>query len=544
MSLLNLRERTELIFRLRLKRKLELRAAKRHPAAFRRNLRLTSDARILFRAIEQPWQRADFLALDPAWRTLARVGSQGIDKSLGTSAPIRRAWMERPRGHSKTSDMAMQIAWILQNATRQVAGLAAAADRDQAALIRDAVFRLASFNPDLCGELAFTKFEITNKTTGSKLTVISSDVQSSWGVLPDFIICDELCHWEKPDMWYSLLSSAAKKRDCLLAVLTNAGVGRGWHWDAREAARRSPRWHFRSLRDSQADWIDPAHLAEQRDLLPAPVFDRLWRNLWQHSDGEFVTLEEVRACRDELLRKRNQGQPGIRYFAAIDYAEKRDYTVGVVVHLEGNRIVVDRMDVAVPSPGKPIPVQWVEDWMRHVAANFHGTAFVVDEYQLLGTIQRFEQRFPVHRFEFAGSRGNHRLAITLRRLILHREVAWYSGCGAIDSVPLLAAGTRDSRTHPQHCLPAASGAVGPIGAETCGGQAVARSEDTLETELASLLLQQSPAGWCRIQHHQDGKHHDDRAFALGAACLFALEHAGRDDWLLMTEPTRGGGFNL
>jgi hypothetical protein len=337
-------------------------------------------------------------------------------------------------------------------------------------------------------------------------------------------------------MWYSLLSSAAKKRDCVLAVLTNAGVGRGWHWDVRENARRSPRWHFSSLQDSLADWIDPAHLAEQRDLLPGPVFDRLWRNLWQHSDGEFVTLEEVRACRDESLRKRNHGQPGIRYFAAIDYAEKRDYTVGVVVHLEGNRVIVDRMDVAVPSPCNPIPVQWVEDWMQFVAANFHGTAFVVDEYQLLGTIQRFEQRFPVERFEFAGSRGNHRLAITLRRLILHREVAWYPDCGTVGNARF----SRDSEA-----LRRGARAASAVDAALLSEDSESRlNVDTLETELASLLLKQSPSGWCRIQHHNDGKHHDDRAFALGAACLFALEHAGQDDWLLMTEPTRDGGFNL
>ena len=37
--------------------------------------------------------------------------------------------------------------------------------------------------------------------------MISSDVQSSWGLLPDFVICDELCHWEQPEMWFSLLSS-------------------------------------------------------------------------------------------------------------------------------------------------------------------------------------------------------------------------------------------------------------------------------------------------------------------------------------------------
>jgi hypothetical protein len=46
------------------------------------------------------------------------------------------------------------------------------------------------------------KHRIENHHTGSRLTIISSDVNSSWGILPDFVICDELCHWPKPDMWY------------------------------------------------------------------------------------------------------------------------------------------------------------------------------------------------------------------------------------------------------------------------------------------------------------------------------------------------------
>ena len=536
MNSLNSRERTELTFRLRLRRKLERLAAKKHPAAFRRSLTLTSDAYVPFHSIEQPWQRADFHALDEAWRRLA--GFKGEPEGVSPRRPtvFQRAYMERPRGHSKTSDMAMQLAWILQNATRRVEGLAAAADREQAALIRDAVFRLASCNPEFCSNLSFTKFEVTNKITGSRLTVISSDVQSSWGVLPDFIICDELCHWDKPDMWYSLLSSAAKKRDCLLAVLTNAGVGRGWQWDVRETARTSPRWHFSSLQEPQAAWIDPQHLEEQRRLLPGPVFDRLWRNLWQHSDGEFVTLAEVEACRDERLQKREQGQPGVRYFAAVDYAEKHDYTVGVVVHQEGPRVIVDRMDVAVPRPDHPVPVLWVEDWMRNIAGNFHGVTFVVDEYQLLSTIQRLEHHYPVHRFEFAGARGNHRLAITLRRLILQRDIAWYPGCGEIGDIDQRAARRQPAEERfEQQQLDEPSGGLRP---PAC--QAV----DNLETELASLLLRQSPSGYCRIRHHQDGKHHDDRAFALGAACLLAMQNTGDESWLLMTEPTRAGGFDL
>src|SRR5262249_6052097 len=151
-------------------------------------------------------------------------------------------------------------------------------------------------NPIVCPDLVARKSAISNSQTGSRLEVISSDVRSSWGRLPDFVICDELCHWEKPDLWHSLLSAAAKKPECLLIVLTNAGVGTGWHGDVREAARTSSEWHFPSLAGSQAPWITPASLAEQKKLLPPAVYARLWENVWQHSDGEFVTLAEAEAC--------------------------------------------------------------------------------------------------------------------------------------------------------------------------------------------------------------------------------------------------------
>jgi hypothetical protein len=306
------------------------------------------------------------------------------------------------------------------------------------------------------------------------------------------VICDELCHWEKPEMWFSLLSSAAKKPECVLVVLTNAGVGRGWQWEAREAARTSERWYFSSLEGPQAPWINEEMLLEQKLLLPAPVYARLWENRWQHSDGEFVTLAEAEACRDESLRIQERGEPGRQYVAAIDYAEKHDYTVGVVVHREGERIVVDRMDVVVPRPEAPVKVQWVEEWMRRIATAFQRVTFVLDEYQLLGTVQKLQAALDVRRFEFRSGRGNHELALALRKLILHRELAWCGGCGQLED---------------------------------------ADGRDDLETELSSLLLKQSASGRCRIDHRTDGGHHDDRSFALGAACLQLVREGAGEEWM-------------
>ena len=512
MSLFNWLERWALICRLKLsetlsnrhsdrspemfrQRLLRLAEASVSPRAFRRNLILSAENPQPFHRLIQPWQQADFASLDAAWLQLA--GRSDSDR-------YQRAYIERPRGHAKTSDMALQIAWILLFSTRPVQGLAAAADRDQASLLWEAVERIARLNPELCAELQFRKHVVSNPRTGSRLEVISSDVQSSWGALPDFVICDELCHWEKPDLWFSLLSSAAKKPTCVLTVLTNAGVGRGWQWDVRESARKSSAWYFSSLEGTQAPWITPRALQEQKDLLPRPVYERLWLNQWQHSDGEFVTLAEAEACRDPALKEQHRGQPNRRYVAAIDFAEKHDYTVGVLIHREGSRIVVDRMDVVVPTPTAPTRVDWVEKWIREIATDFSQVTFIIDEYQLLGTIQNLEQRYDIHRFAFRAGLGNHALAVYLRKLIIHREVAWYPGCGQLTSADI---------------------------------------RDDIETELASLILKQSASGRLRIDHLQDQVHHDDRSFALGAACLHLAESSSGGDWLQVTPPAPTGEFN-
>jgi len=414
---------------------------------------------------------------------------------------VWRVYLERPRGHSKTSDIAAGIAWILEFGRERLEGIAAAADREQGDLIRTSVLRLAKLNPHLCRNLEFKQFGISNRRTGSRLTVISSDVQSSWGVLPDFVICDEVCHWEKGDLWYSLLSSAAKKRRCLLGVLTNAGVGRGWQWELRELARTSAEWHFSSLEGCQASWIDPAHLAEQKRLLPPGVYERLWMNHWQETGGEYVSLAEAAKCCDLSLSYRAHGKQGVVYLAAIDFAEKHDNTVGVVVHREAGRVVVDRMDVVCPEPGEPTRVAWVDEWIEEIGRLFPGVEFVVDEYQLLGTIQRLESRWPIRRFEFRGGKGNHALALHLRQLITNQEIAWYPDCGA----------------------------TGDEGVDGVG-------RDDLETELASVILKQWGNGRQRIDHRADGVHHDDRVFALGVACLQLDQRSGGVEWMRVSEP--------
>jgi hypothetical protein len=447
--------------------------ARRDPPVFRALLTI-DEGRTSFAERLRSWQLPDFQALDPAWRRLA-------GGPAGAESDLRRAYLERPRGHSKTTDTAVQLSWILCAATRPVNGLVAAADFEQARLVQAAMQRLADRNQELLGGLQFVESAVRNPANGSLLKIISSDVRSSYGELPDFVVCDELCHWKSPDLWYSLLSSAAKRPESILIVLSNAGIGRGWQWDAREAARTNPSWYFSSLDGPQAPWITQESLDEQRRLLPPAVFARLWLNQWQHSDGEFVSLAEAEACRDESLASRKRGEPGVEYVGSIDYAEKRDLTVGCVCHREGSGVIVDRMDVVRPAPNRATPVQWVSEWIRSTAADFSGIHFIVDSHQLVSVIQSLEAEYPIERFEFRAGQGNCELALTLRQLILERQVRWYSGCGVIP------------------------------------GEEHASPPDNLEHELASLVVRES-GGRFRFDHRNDGRHHDDRAFALAVAC--------------------------
>src|SRR5262245_24318961 len=107
------------------------------PAQFRASLVIDHDGKAVpFKP--DPWQEADFVALDPAWLRLAGFAVQGD--------PIKRAWQERPRGHSKTSDLALMAAWALAFSPRPIKGVAAASDRDQSGRIRDAIATLCRLN--------------------------------------------------------------------------------------------------------------------------------------------------------------------------------------------------------------------------------------------------------------------------------------------------------------------------------------------------------------------------------------------------------------
>lgn len=289
------------------------------PAFFRVHLLVDVDGEPTpFDSVIDDWQREDFEAVDGALRQLV----VGEDEELPAK---RRVYLERPRGHSKTTDIATIALWAMAFAPRKLTSIAAAADKDQAKLILKAIDRLLHLNEWLTELVSLHTHSLRSIDSGSVLNVISCDAMSSYGELPDFIVCDEFTHWPRQELWHSLLSSAAKRRRCVLVVISNAGITGSWQWDVLKKIQIDEAWYFRSLPEPMASWLRPEDHEEQRRLLPPLVYARLWLNQWTAGSGTAIPADEI----DLALRNGEAAQIGPQVGPANGWSYAAGFDLGL-----------------------------------------------------------------------------------------------------------------------------------------------------------------------------------------------------------------------
>lgn len=351
----------------------------RAPAVFRSALLIDTDGgpQPLADALDD-WQDADFRALDSGWQR-AIVGSK-------QQAEYQRAWLERPRGHSKTLDLAVMAAWALFASRRRLSGIAAAGDQDQARLLRDAVGRLVYVNPWLAEIIEVQNYRVINPNTGSTLEIISSDAPTSYGLTPDFVVADEVTHWKKRDLWDSLISSAAKRSTCMFVVIANAGLQDDWQWETREAVRTDPNWYFSRLDGPQATWITSDRLTEQERLLPSIAYRRLWLNEWTTGGGDALAQDIIRAAFVPDLKPHTRPVSGYEYVAGLDLGVSRDASavciLGVRRSHEGHgRIRLAFTRIWKPIKGQRVNLQEVEDTLFSLHRRFAFKQLNYDPWQ-------------------------------------------------------------------------------------------------------------------------------------------------------------------
>lgn len=363
------------------------------PSAFRCNLLIDVNGSVkTFGSVMDPWQAQDFTALDPL---LMRSNGQ----VQGEAAPTR-AWLERGRGHSKTTDIGVMVVWALAFANRPLRGYCFAADKDQASILKDAMETIVRLNPWLTQILEIQKGCVVNTATnhpgcGGKLEIYTSDVASSWGILPDLIVADEVCHWQGDgSLWHSLLSSAAKRSSCSLIAITNSGFVDSWQWSIREAARQDSNWYFSRLDGPQASWMTPARLAEQRKMLPEVAYLRLWENIWSSGGGDALTEADIIAAFDNDLSPMTGTEKGWSFVTGVDLSLVRDFSAVVTLGIgKPDSRYVDQIRLAdarlwKPGSGQKINLQAIENYIRDLDRRFNLAAVVADPWQCEHIIQR------------------------------------------------------------------------------------------------------------------------------------------------------------
>jgi hypothetical protein len=436
-----------------------------------------------FRLAAEPWQWALASKIAPAIERIA-----GYNPSY--SGP-RCFWFTLPRGHDKTSFIGRFASWALCFNRKSISGIAAARDRDQANFILDYMRAEARLNPWIDQRLSFHNYQVRGQNE-SKLQIVSADAQSAFGNKSDFVIFDELTHWEKRDLFDSLFSGKEKRPQSVYIVITNAGLLRSWQHELIEHAKKNPDWFVYESPGPIAGWLSQEKIAQDAALLPKGLADRVLYNRWlDPSEGcGYITRAEAEACqrlgRELNLHYRHKAIPGAsgQYVAAIDYAPVRDRTVATVGHKDPSGVVVvDKMDVFQGSRENRVQIETLEEWMRDVNEAFRRPLFVVDPYQMESTIQRYSSRFRIERFEARGGKANYELAVNLHNLTIHHQLAWYDGCGTIFA---------DGKPH------------------------------TLVDEIAELVIKTMTYGY-RFDHEQSK--HDDRAVALGMMALYAVKEA-------------------
>ncbi len=384
------------------------------PAAFIAELQIDADGQARrFAEVMDPWQVRDFEALLPG---LQRCNGRGDNPDAKM-----RVFLERPRGHSKTSDIAVACVWALAFAARPVKGFAFAADQDQAGILKEAMQTIIRLNPWLSSVLEIQRNLVVNVAKGhpgkgSKLEIFASDVASSYGILPDLVVADELCHWEGDgSLWHSIISSAAKRSNCLLLTISNAGFVDSWQWHVREQARIDPAgWHFSRLDGPVASWLTPARLEEQKRMLPGIAYARLWENQWSSGGGDALTREDIAFAFAEGRPPMDGRDVGWRFVAGCDLGLTRDASAVVVLAVpEGGLAGKIRLAAAkrwLPLPGGKVNIAEVEEHILSLDRRFGLEAVAYDVWQAEHLAQRLEAMSKHRRRDAWLSPNNRRLS--------------------------------------------------------------------------------------------------------------------------------------
>jgi hypothetical protein len=347
---------------------------------------------------------------------------------LDLSGPLRH-WISRPRGYSKTTDMAIALGTVM--VCQSVPGsrlYCAASDKDQARLVVDALARVVTATPELMAAFSFDQYRVTVPRSGVVLEVLASDSASAFGLQPTVLLTDEVCQhadtWNSRRFQEATSTALPKVPGSRWIVITTHGDPGHFSRGVYDAAVADPALWRVSECHEVAPWIDPRLIEAERARLPASAFARYWQNEWAASEDSPFDASDVAAC----VTHRGPLEPvsGRRYVLCVDLGWRSDRTAMTVAHREAAgdafKVVVDRVDTIAGTREHEVDLGVVEDRVLELARRYRARVFV-DPAQAIGMMQRLRRQgisVEEHTFSVA---SNTKLALRLSELVRAHRLA-------------------------------------------------------------------------------------------------------------------------
>lgn len=397
-----------------------------------------------------------------------------------------------PKKNGKTTLMSACLLWALFAHTPNAEVYCLSGDVMQARISFDKVAKMIMRNPLLRDSCKVMKNEIYVPETDSIFRVLSTDGPTNHGTNASFVGIDELWQFEGSkdsagrELWYAMTHSPT--RESVTMITTYAGssenslLGELYRTGIKnEDPRQFTFWSHENL----SHWIDDKYLLQQRQRLPAHIYQRLHENRWTQGVNAFITREEVEACKDYTLKPQLSGRENIKYYLAVDLGLVRDKTALTICHKDknDNLIYLDFIKTYQGSKKNPVLISDIENDILWANNNFNIKKNIFDIWQMKSSAQRL-QRNGIKVEEFTFTSG------TIQKLSQNLYYIFHNGLIRIFPYKLL------------------------------------------EDELLSLNAEEKSYGW-RLDHKSGG--FSDHVISLGMSSMYAVQDERGSAGVLISE---------
>jgi hypothetical protein len=272
----------------------------------------------------------------------------------------------------------------------------AAGDKAQAKIIWKRAKMAIQRSPELNAACDCWRDTIVVKVHGGEYAYISSESPTKHGFNPTMKIFDEVWNQGDYDLIKALADSPVRKQPLSLFV-SYAGTEEGtpWHDYYRAGCEGTlgKRTYFFWSHANLASWKTPGFLEQEKEALEPETYRQYYHNKWvKRADTYFITEPEVMRCigwPDELksyhdgpmdFRLRGQNDE-FEYILAFDLAFKHDRTALVVMHREGQYVIIDHIKTFQGAGAKhPLRLSTVMAYVEILLSSFNVTQVIGDPH--------------------------------------------------------------------------------------------------------------------------------------------------------------------